>query len=78
MNYSAVGGWKEITVTVFAFALLCIITFVCFIFSSKIISSIGDSGLSIITRLMGLILSVIGVQMVIVGIGTAFNMRIIS
>ncbi|MFW5442701.1 MAG: MarC family protein [Methylococcaceae bacterium] len=78
MNYSIAGGWEEITVTVFAFALLCIITFVCFIFSSKIISLIGDSGLSIITRLMGLILSVIGVQMVIGGINTAFNMQIIS
>ncbi len=78
MNYSAAGGWGEITVTVLAFAALCLITFVCFIFSSKIISVIGESGLSIVTRLMGLILSVIGVQMVIIGINTAINMQIIS
>ncbi len=70
MNYSAAGGWGEITVTVLAFAALCLITFMCFIFSSKIISAIGRSGLGIITRLMGLILSVIGVQMVIVGVTT--------
>jgi multiple antibiotic resistance protein len=68
MNYSAAGGWGEITVTVLAFAALCIITFICFVFSSKIIAAIGENGLSIVTRLMGLILSVIGVQMLIDGI----------
>jgi multiple antibiotic resistance protein len=68
MNYSAAGGWGEITVTVLAFAALCLITFICFVFSSKIISAIGENGLSIVTRLMGLILSVIGVQMLIDGI----------
>ncbi len=36
MNYSAAGGWGEITVTVLAFAALCLITFICFIFSSNI------------------------------------------
>ncbi|MCL1060227.1 MarC family protein [Shewanella gelidimarina] len=68
MNYSAAGGWGEITVTVVAFAALCLITFICFVFSSKIIAAIGENGLSIVTRLMGLILSVIGVQMLIDGI----------
>ena len=68
MNYSAAGGWQEITVTVLAFSTLCLITFICFIFSTNIISLIGRSGLNIVTRLMGLILSVIGVQMIIVGV----------
>ncbi|MCL1095106.1 MarC family protein [Shewanella kaireitica] len=67
MNYSAAGGWQEISLTVVSFAVLCLITFICFVFSSKIISAIGESGLSIVTRLMGLILAVIGVQMVIDG-----------
>jgi len=71
MNYSAAGGWGEITVTVLAFAALCLITFICFIFYSKIISAIGEDGLSIVTRLMGLILAVIGVQMVMIGIKTS-------
>jgi multiple antibiotic resistance protein len=68
MNYSSAGGWSEIIITVAVFAVLCLITFVCFIFSSKIISAIGDSGLSIVTRLMGLILAVIGMQMLIGGV----------
>jgi multiple antibiotic resistance protein len=50
------------------FALLCFITFFCFMFSLKITTTIGESGLGIITRLMGLILTVIGVQMTMAGI----------
>ena len=68
MNYSSAGGWGEIVITISAFAVLCLITFVCFIFSSKIISAIGESGLGIVTRLMGLILAVIGVEMLIGGV----------
>ena len=68
MNYSSAGGWGEIIITISAFAVLCLITFVCFVFSSKIISAIGESGLSIVTRLMGLILAVIGVEMLIGGV----------
>jgi len=73
MNYSSAGGWMEIAVTVLAFAALCLITFFCFIFSSKIIVAVGESGLGIVTRLMGLILAVIGTQMLIEGINAAIK-----
>lgn len=78
MNYSAAGGWVEISITVFLFAILCFITFFCFILSSKILSVIGESGLGIVTRLMGLILAVIGVQMLIVGVKAAIHIPIVS
>ncbi|GAA0832966.1 MAG: MarC family protein [Marinomonas sp.] len=68
MNYSSSGGVSGILVTLSVFAVLCIITFFCFIFSSRILALIGKSGLDIVTRLMGLILAVIGMQMVIVGV----------
>ncbi|MAG77113.1 MAG: hypothetical protein CL811_10175 [Colwelliaceae bacterium] len=68
MNYSAAGGFTGIVTTVSVFGLLCLITFICFVFSAKILNVIGQSGLSIVTRLMGLILTVIGTQMVIHGI----------
>lgn len=67
MNYSSSNGWMEIIITLSVFAALCLITFICFIFSSRILAAIGKSGLSIVTRLMGLILAVIGVQMLLVG-----------
>ena len=73
MNFSSSGGMTGIIITVSVFAVLCLITFVCFIFSSKIISAIGKSGISIITRLVGLILAVIGTQMLIDGLRSAFT-----
>jgi multiple antibiotic resistance protein len=78
MNYSAGQGWSDIVITLFVFAILCLITYLCFIFSSKIISMIGESVLGIITRLMGLILSVMGVQMIIVGVSAAIHMQNIN
>ena len=62
-----------IVITVSVFAFLCFITFLCFIFSSKILAVTGQGALNIITRLMGLILAVIGVQMIIIGITGAFK-----
>ncbi|MDO3387546.1 MarC family protein [Gilvimarinus sp. SDUM040013] len=74
MNYSASGGLMGIVITVSVFAVMCAITFFCFIFSAKILAILGEGALSIVTRLMGLILAVIGIQMVIVGIAGAFNL----
>lgn len=68
MNYSSTEGLVGILTTLVVFAGLCVVTFLCFIFSSKILKVIGKSGLSIITRLMGLILAVIGVEMLIAGV----------
>lgn len=68
MNYSASGDLVGITVTVSIYTILYLITFIYFIFSSKILTLIGKSGLSIITQLMRLILAVIKTQMLITGI----------
>ena len=74
MNYAASGGAVGIIMTVVIFALLCIITFFCFVFSSNILLLIGKSGLDIVTRLMGLILTVMAVQMVIAGVTEVFHL----
>ena len=68
MNYSATGNWSEIVITIAAFSILCLFTFVCFIFGQRLVSLIGVSGLNIVTRLMGLILAVIGIQMLLEGV----------
>ncbi len=68
MSYSAEGGWSVITITIAMFALLCVITFFSFIFGQKIIQKMGEGGLDITTRLMGLILAVIGVHMLMEGL----------
>ncbi|GAA5129498.1 MarC family protein [Alloalcanivorax gelatiniphagus] len=74
MNYSVAGGWPATAITCLAFLALCIITFICFIFSARIINLIGENGLSITTRLMGLILAVIGTQMLVAGVGEVLHL----
>jgi multiple antibiotic resistance protein len=68
MNYSATGGYLEIAVTIAAFALLCLITYGFFIYGQRFVGYIGDGAVKVITRLMGLILAVIGTQMFINGV----------
>lgn len=67
MNFSASGELLAIGTTVGMFALLCFITWLCFFFSEQIVRHLNSGLLDIITRLMGLILAVIGVQMLIEG-----------
>lgn len=73
MNYSAAGGWMASTMTIVMFAILCLLTFACFVFGQKIVNYLGTGGLSVVTRLMGLILAAIGTQMVIVGVFGAIH-----
>ncbi len=72
MNFSA-GGFGNMAVTIAVFALLCAITYLCFVFGEKFVAFIGASALGAITRMMGLILAVIGTQMVIDGLHGAFE-----
>ncbi len=68
MNFSAGGGLMEVIVTILMFAVLCVITYVLFIYGEKLVTYIGTSALNVITRMMGLIIAVIGTQMVIDGL----------
>ncbi|MHB1230778.1 MAG: hypothetical protein B7Z82_05445 [Halothiobacillus sp. 20-54-6] len=68
MSYSPSGHWVETGITLVMFTIICFITFYAFIFSERILVRIGRDGVAVITRLMGLILAVIGVQMGLEGI----------
>jgi multiple antibiotic resistance protein len=71
MNYVSAGTVTEFVVTVSAFFVLCMITYVFFVSGERLVKYIGDNGMKVITRLMGLILAVIGVQMLVEGAGGA-------
>lgn len=68
MSFSVKGGLPELGITILAFGLLCAITYWFFVFGEKFVTFIGAGALGVVTRLMGLILAVIGVQMVIDGL----------
>ena len=71
MNFASTGGVSEFVVMIGAFFILCVISYVFFISGERFVKYIGDNGIKVVTRLMGLILGVIGVQMLIDGIGGA-------
>jgi multiple antibiotic resistance protein len=63
------GGWLHIAVSLAAFAVICLVTYLCFIWSDKMVAYLGQNGLNVMTRLMGLIVASIGVGMFLTGIG---------
>lgn len=68
INYSAHSSGLYIVITILAFGSLCLITYAFFAFGDRLVAYIGDSAVNVITRLMGLILAVIGTQMLINGV----------
>ncbi len=54
------------------FAVVCLFTYLCFIYGEAISQRLGRTRIGVITRLMGLILAVIAVQMVLEGLREAF------
>jgi multiple antibiotic resistance protein len=71
MNFASGGGFREFAVTAGAFLVLCVISYMFFVSGERLVKHIGDNGVKVVTRLMGLILGVIGIQMLLQGIGGA-------
>ena len=71
MNFSATGNTTQIVITIATFAVLCLITYGFFVAGQRLVGLIGKNGINVVTRLMGLILAVIGTQMAIVGLHAA-------
>ncbi len=75
MNFiGASNDMKHILIVIISFAVLCLLTFVLFVFGEKFIHFLGRAVVGVITRIMGLILSVIATQMVIAGIHGAMQL----
>jgi multiple antibiotic resistance protein len=74
MNFAADGGVTSMLITIGAFAVLCAITYLLFVSGERFVRLIGASALGVITRMMGLILAVIGTQMVIAGVHGAIRL----
>lgn len=73
MSLSAHHSISDSVITLLAFGLLCLITYVLFLYGKTIVKLIGDNAMNVMTRMMGLILAVIGAQMLIQGMQGAFK-----
>ncbi len=73
MNFAAAGSALRVATTIAVFGVMCLITYVLFISGEKVISFLGEGIVNVISRMMGLILAVIGTEMVILGVKGAFE-----
>jgi len=73
MSFSAGDDAMRILVTIGAFGLLCLLTYVVFVSGRRLLAALGTEAVSVITRMMGLLLAVIGMQMLIDGMGGAID-----
>lgn len=64
------GGLQKQLITVVAFALLCVITYLLLRSAKQIAGFLGENLMKIITKMMGLLLFSIGIQMIIVSVQT--------
>jgi multiple antibiotic resistance protein len=68
MSFAAESTLPEVTRVLVALAIICAINLIAFLGSSSLVRFLGQNGIKVVSRLMGLILAVIGTQMLIEGI----------
>jgi len=74
MSFSAGKSFLELIITICSFVTLCFITYFFFIYGQRFVHYISESTIKAISRMMGLILAVIGTQMIIDGIFGVIHM----
>ena len=67
MNFAADRSPTHLLITVGSFALICIISYGFFVSGERLIRYVGSNAVNAVTKMMGLILAVIGVQMFVEG-----------
>ena len=73
MNFVVKADFLHVFITILIFALITYLTYLAFIYSKFIIKFVGNKNFVIIGKIMGLILGVLGANMLIEGIKLAFN-----
>lgn len=66
-------SYINIAVIIVVFALMCLLNYIAFSLSDVIAKKIGDNVISVIGKLMGLIIAIIGTNMIIAGLKLSFD-----
>jgi multiple antibiotic resistance protein len=74
MNFVPNTSYIHIGLVILIFGLMCVLTYITFTLSDLIVKKIGANVISVIGKLMGLILAIIGTGMVIEGIKISFDL----
>ena len=73
MNNVTDGGFIHIGIVITIFALMILLTYLAFTLSSVIIKKLGNNLITVVGKIMGLILAIMGTDMIIEGVKLAFN-----
>ncbi|MDR3653183.1 MAG: MarC family protein [Paludibacter sp.] len=73
MNFVVKASILYLGITIFIFGLIVLMTYYAFIYSGYIVRFVGDKNFVIVGKIMGLIIGVLGANMLIEGIKLAFN-----
>lgn len=74
MNFVSESNYFHIGIVIFIFAIMCFLTYLAFHFSEYFVKIIGHNIITVIGKLMGLILAIMGIGMIIQGIKLAFSL----
>ncbi|ADV50288.1 multiple antibiotic resistance (MarC)-related protein [Cellulophaga algicola DSM 14237] len=74
MNFVTNASYTHIGIVVGIFGLMILLTYWAFVLSDVIVEKIGENLISVIGKLMGLILAIIGTGMIVEGIKLSFNL----
>jgi multiple antibiotic resistance protein len=73
MNFAVKADLFQLLITILIFGLIIFLTYLAFVYSIYIVRFVGKKNFVIIGKIMGLILGVLGANMLIDGIKLAFN-----
>ena len=74
MNYVAHASNTKVFLTVSIFAFMCFLNYLAFVLGDLLLKKIGTNAIAALEKIMGLIIAVIGTNMIIDGIKISFNL----
>jgi len=74
MNFVSNASYTHIIIVILIFALLCLLNYIAFNLSEYLTEKLGDNIITVFGKIMGLIIAIIGTDMVIQGIKISFNL----
>lgn len=72
MNHVTAGNYLNMAIVIFIFAVMILLTYLAFTFSNLIVKKLGHNLITVVGKIMGLILAIMGTGMTIEGIKLAF------
>ncbi len=75
MNYVTSGGLTRMCLVILIFAVIILLTYLAFTLSDRIMEKLGRNLIMVVAKIMGLIIAIIGTEMVLSGIKMSFSLN---